>query len=32
MTAARIIGLAAVKEGLKAIAFPSFTVERRRPP
>jgi len=32
VTAARIIGLAAVKEGLRAIAFPSFTVERRGAP
>ncbi len=32
MTAARIIGLAAVKEGRRAIAFPSFTVERRGAP
>ncbi|RLF16251.1 MAG: hypothetical protein DRJ97_01460 [Thermoprotei archaeon] len=32
VTAARIIGLAAVKEGRRAIAFPSFTVERRGAP
>jgi len=32
VTAARIIGLAAVREGRRAIAFPSFTVERRGAP
>jgi pyruvate ferredoxin oxidoreductase gamma subunit len=32
VTAARIIGLAAVKEGKHALAFPSFTVERRGAP
>ncbi|MEM4700055.1 MAG: 2-oxoacid:acceptor oxidoreductase family protein [Candidatus Nezhaarchaeales archaeon] len=32
VTAARIIGLAAVKDGRAAVAFPSFTVERRGAP
>jgi len=32
VTAARILGLAAVKEGKHAIAFPAFTVERRGAP
>jgi pyruvate ferredoxin oxidoreductase gamma subunit len=32
VTAARIIGLAAVREGKHALAFPSFTVERRGAP
>ncbi len=32
VTAARIIGLAAILEGKHAIAFPSFTVERRGAP
>lgn len=32
VTAARIIGLAAIKRRMKAIAFPSFTVERRGAP
>ncbi|MHC1564526.1 MAG: 2-oxoacid:acceptor oxidoreductase family protein [Candidatus Hecatellaceae archaeon] len=32
VTAARIIGLASVREGKHALAFPSFTVERRGAP
>lgn len=32
VTAARILGLAALREGKHAIAFPSFTVERRGAP
>ena len=32
VTAARILGLAAVREGKHALAFPSFTVERRGAP